>query len=77
MHTDNEALPGLLLSIDFIPYEPGVLCSYCNVNHAECTVNGSSLCLEDAENRWGVPVSEVAATPGVPRTDPCGAAGGH
>lgn len=66
MHTHNQASHGPLLSIDFIPYEPGIMCSYCGVKPAECTVNGSTLCLEDAENRWGVPVPEVAATPAGP-----------
>ena len=59
MHTDNQALPGPILAIDFIPCEPGVMCSYCNIRPAECTVNGASLCLEDAVNRWGVHISKV------------------
>jgi hypothetical protein len=38
------------------------MCSYCNLNPAERIINGATLCLEDAANRWGVPVSEVAAS---------------
>ncbi len=65
MHTDNQALPRPILAIDFIPYEPGVMCSYCNIRPAESTVNGASLCLEDAVNRRGVHISKVG-TSGVP-----------
>jgi GNAT superfamily N-acetyltransferase len=70
MHTDNQALPGPILSIDFIPYEPDVMCSYCNERPAECTVNGASLCLEDAEARWGIPMDQASTTPGVPGEAP-------
>jgi 2'-5' RNA ligase len=58
-HEELNAVPGPMPSVDFIPYEPGVMCSYCNQRPAECTVNGSALCLYDAENRWGIPIAEV------------------
>ena len=59
MHTDNQALPRPILAIDFIPYEPGVMSSYRDIRPTECTVNGASLCLEDAVTRWGVHISKV------------------
>jgi 2'-5' RNA ligase len=64
MHTDIGATPGPIPSVDFIPYEPGVLCSYCNERPAQVTVNGASLCLWDAEHRWGIPVADAVKANG-------------
>lgn len=61
-HTDLEAPPGPMPSIDFVPYEEGTRCSYCNERPAEITVNGAALCLKDAEERWGIPVGQVPET---------------
>jgi GNAT superfamily N-acetyltransferase len=64
-HEDLEAPPGPTPQVDFIPYEPGTRCSYCNINPAEITVNGAALCLQDAEQHGGVPVDEAAQDAGV------------
>lgn len=64
-HEDLEAPPGPTPQVDFIPYEPGTRCSYCNINPAEITVNGAALCLQDAEERWGIPVNEASEDAGV------------
>ena len=64
-HEDLEAPPGPTPQVDFIPYEPGTRCSYCNINPAEITVNGAALCLQDAEERWGIPVDEAVKDAGV------------
>jgi len=64
-HEDLEAPPGPTPQVDFIPYEPGTRCSYCNINPAEITVNGAALCLKDAEERWGIPVDEASEDAGV------------
>jgi hypothetical protein len=64
-HEDLEAPPGPTPQVDFIPYEEGTRCSYCNINPAEITVNGAALCLKDAEQRWGIPVDEAVKDAGV------------
>ena len=69
-HADLGASPGPPPSVDFIPFEPGTLCSYCSQNQAECTVNGSNLCLDCAQNHWGIPMDQAAITPGVPGEAP-------
>jgi GNAT superfamily N-acetyltransferase len=69
-HADLGAQPGPPPSVDFIPFEPGTLCSYCSQNQAECTVNGSNLCLDCAQNHWGIPMDQAAITPGVPGEAP-------
>ena len=42
LHTDNQAVPDSLPIVDLIPFEPGVVRSYCSLNPAECTVNGAT-----------------------------------
>jgi GNAT superfamily N-acetyltransferase len=64
-HTDLNATPGPVPQVDFIPFEEGTKCSYCNERPAECTVNGANLCLEDAQNRWGVDIAQAAKANGV------------
>jgi GNAT superfamily N-acetyltransferase len=64
-HTDLNATPGPMPQVDFIPFEEGTRCSFCNERPAECTVNGANLCLEDAQDRWGVDIAQAMKANGV------------